>query len=67
MLAHFGLLATLHVVSESQPAFCHIQENQLGIRVIDGLSQLGAGQCIRSVRVTFHRDPKFMETQTLQT
>jgi hypothetical protein len=51
MFPHLVLLA-LHVVSQPQPRFCHVQENHLVVRVIDCLSQLDAGVGIRSVRIT---------------
>jgi hypothetical protein len=51
MFPHFVLLATLYVVSQPQPRFCHIEENHLVRKVIDYLSQPGAGFGIRSVPV----------------
>jgi hypothetical protein len=59
MLSHFVLITTLHVARQSQPAFRHVQENKLVVRVSDCLSQLGASLGMRSVRsANVHERPK---------
>jgi len=50
MLFHLVSIAMLHVACQAQPAFRHVQEDKLVVRVSDGLSQLGAGLGVRSVR-----------------
>jgi hypothetical protein len=52
MFAQLVLFATIEVVRQPQPPFRHVQENELGVRVIEGHSQLGAGLGIRSVHLT---------------
>src|SRR5258708_2451161 len=53
MLPHNILLVTLYEARQPQPPFCHVQENELVVKVSDCLSQLGAGFSLRSVRATF--------------
>ena len=43
VVARSDLPAVLHVIGQPQPPLCHVRENQLGVRVIEYLSQLEAG------------------------
>jgi hypothetical protein len=52
VVARSDLPAVLHVIGQPQPPLCHVRENQLGVRVIEYLSQLEAGLGPCSVRVT---------------
>jgi hypothetical protein len=46
---HLALLATLHVVSQPQPRFCHVQENQL----VGKVNNFRAGIPIRNLAAGF--------------
>jgi hypothetical protein len=58
MSPRFVPLAALHVAGQPQPPFCYLQENQLGVRVVNVDSHLGAGFGIRSVHIAaVHEGP----------